>query len=76
MGFNFNNVAVFVKSHIPGTVDLTYGRVAALLRGIWEIAALYRSCELDMEIYVGRQDETHYWGHLAVYLTGVTRETV
>ena len=68
-------MAVFVKSHLPGTQELTYGILARLLRGMWEITTLFGSCELDMEVYVGGQGEAHYRGHLALYVTGNSRET-
>ncbi|CAD6579789.1 MAG: hypothetical protein ASARMPRED_009254 [Alectoria sarmentosa] len=69
MGFNSNNAAIFANSYSPGTRDLTYGTMATLLRGIWEITALFGSHELDMEVYSGRQDEAHYWGHIALSST-------
>ena len=68
MSFNSNNAAIIANSYSPGTRDLTYGTMAALLRGIWEITALFGSCELDMEVYSGRQDDAHYRGHIALSL--------
>lgn len=75
LGFNSNDVAVFMRSHLPGTQDLTYGILAGLLRGTWEIAALFGPCELDMEVYIGGQDEAHYRGHLALSRIGNSGET-
>lgn len=73
--FSSNSAAVAARSAFPGTKDLTYGTMAALLRGIWEIATLFGPFELDMDIYIGSQDHTHYHGHLALYLTDGSRET-
>lgn len=75
LAFSSNHAAVFVKSHLPGTQSLTYGTTGDLLRGVWEITALFGSCELDMEVYIGRQDAAHYRGHLALYLIGSSGET-
>lgn len=73
--FSSDNAAVVVRSQIPGTGVLTHGIVASLLRGIWEIAALFRPCELDMEVYIGSQDARHYRGHLALYFIADSTET-
>lgn len=70
-----DNAVITARSHFPGTQDLTYGIMARLLRGIWEITALFSACELDMEVYIGRQDEPHYRGHLALFLMAGPRET-
>ena len=69
------NAAIAAKSYRHGTQGLTCGIMARLLRGIWELARLFGPCELDMEVYVGKQDATHYRGHLALYLTAASRET-
>lgn len=75
MVFRWSNTAVAVKSHLPGTLDLTYQMTAALLRGVWELAALYSACEINMGVYIGREDEAHYRGNVAVYLTAGSSET-
>lgn len=69
------NAAILARSHLPGTQDLTYGIMARVLRGIWEISALFGPCELDMEVYVGGQDVTQHRGHLALFLIAASRET-
>ena len=63
-----------MKSHLPGALDLTLGTTAAVLRGIWEIVATYGSRELEIDVYVGRQDAAHYQGSCALYTTASTRE--
>ena len=70
-----DNAAIKAESHLPGTQDLTYGIMARVLRGIWEIATLYGPCELDMEVYVGGQEVTQYRGHLALFLIAASRGT-
>lgn len=76
MHFWRHNLAVSVKSYLPGTLELTYGTTATLLRGIWEIPMLYGgACELDMGVFLGKQDAAHYRGHLALSLIETTRET-
>lgn len=75
MVFSSNGATVAVQSHRPGARGLTHGTMAALLRGVWEMAALFGACELDVAVYVGRQDGAHYQGHLAVYLTVGSGET-
>ena len=69
------NAAIEAKSYRHGTQDLTCGIMSRLLRGIWEMAALFGPCELDMEVYIGGQDVTHYRGHLALYLLAASRVT-
>ena len=55
-----DNLAISVKSNVPGGLEITYGTTATLLRGIWEITMLYGACELDMEVVWGKQDEAHH----------------
>lgn len=69
MTLSSNTVGISAQSHLPGMAGLTCGTMASLLRGIWEITALFGSCELDMEVYISSQDPAHYRGHLSVYLT-------
>lgn len=66
--FLWHNAAISVHSHLPGTQDLTYRTNAVLLRGLWEVSRLFGPAELDMEVYIGSQDEAHYRGHLALFL--------
>lgn len=68
-------VSISVNSHLPGAVELTYGTTAKLLRGIWELSVLFEPCELDMEVYVGRQDVVNYRGHVALYQMPAAGET-
>ena len=75
MVFSWDNAVIAARSHLPGTLDLTYGTMATLLRGIWEITTLHGSCELDMEVYIGGQDPAHYRGHLALYSMEGSRKT-
>lgn len=73
--YGWLDVAVYARSHLPGTLDLTYGVTATLLRGIWEIAALYGANVLNMDVYIGSYDAAHYRGQLALYRTAVSKET-
>ena len=66
MVFSWNNAVVAARSYLPGTRDLTYGTMAALLRGIWETTTLHSSCELEMEVHIRGRDHTHY---RALFLT-------
>lgn len=47
---------------------MTNGIVATVLRGIWEITLLYHGCKLDLDVYVGRQDEAQHRGHVDLFL--------
>ena len=69
------NVAIYAKSHLSGTVDLTYGILASLLRGIWEIVSLYGANVLHMDVYVGGPDVANYRGQLALYRRAFSKET-
>ena len=73
--YSWLDTAIYVKSHLPGTLDLTYGNTATLLLGLWELVTLFGAYELDMDVYIGRQDETGYRGQLALYSTIGSRET-
>ena len=75
MFLNSDNAAIAATSHLPGTQDLTYGIMAKVLRGLWEITALFRPCELDMDVYIGGHDETYHRGHLSLYWIAASRET-
>ena len=73
--YGWYDIGVCAKSHLPGTLDLTYGITATLLRGIWEIAALFGANVLNMDVYIGRCDAAHYRGQLALYRTAVSKDT-
>lgn len=75
VSFSSDDAAVVMKSHIPGTRDLTNGMVASLLRGIWEIKTLFRPCELDMEVYVGLLNERQNQGHVMLHFIADSTET-
>ena len=75
MRFLWLNTAILAKSHLPGTLDLTYGVMATLLRGIWEIVSLWGANALDMEVFTGTDDEAHHRGRLTLYRTAVSKET-
>ena len=77
MLYVWHKTAVYAKSHLPGTVDLTYGITASLLRGTWEIVSLYGANALHMDVYVGRCDAAGYRGQISLYLyrTAVSKET-
>lgn len=66
--FVSDNVVIAVRSHRSGTLDMTNGIVATVLRGIWEITLLYHGCKLDLDVYVGRQDEAQHRGHVDLFL--------
>ncbi|MCJ1458148.1 hypothetical protein MMC28_008519 [Mycoblastus sanguinarius] len=66
--FRAPGLNILVTSHLPGTgTDLTFSSVAPILRGIWEVTALYGSFTLDLEIYIGGQSPAYYRGHVNVY---------
>ena len=69
------HTAIFAMSHLPGTLDLTYGICATLLRGIWEIVTLYGASVLNMDVYIGSYDAAHYRGKIALYPTSVPGDT-
>ena len=73
--YSWLGTAIYARSHLPGTLDLTYGVTATLLRGIWEIVSLYGANVLHMDVYVGRFDPAHYRGQLALYRTANTKDT-
>ena len=75
MLYRWLNTAIYAKSHLPGTLDLTYGVTATLLRGIWEIVSLYGANGLEMDVYVGRFDPAHYRGQLTLYRSAISKDT-
>ena len=75
MFYTWLNTAVYVQSHLPGTLDLTYGTTATLLTGIWEIVSLYGANVLHMDVFVGRYDEAHYRGRVALYQIAPSKDS-
>ena len=75
MLYSWLDTAIYATSHLPGTVELTYGVTATLLRGMWEIVALYGANGLDMDVYIGRYDPAHYRGQLTLYRTVISKDT-
>lgn len=69
VNFGVGSVAVAVKPGFPRTrFDLTYGSIAAILRGIWEMTALYGSYTLNVGIYVGGVAPGDLKGEASVYI--------
>jgi len=62
------SVGVSIKSHAPGTVDITYSMTAEILRGIWELTAYYGSYTLTVDIYVGAVRPALYRGRATVFI--------
>lgn len=77
MGTHFvsDNVAISILSHRSGSLDMTNGIIATVLRGIWEIATLYYGCQLNLDVYIGRQEEPQHRGHVEVFLRSIPSET-
>lgn len=54
---------------------MTNGIIATVLRGIWEITFLYQGCQLDLDVYIGRQDEAQHRGRVNLFKRASPSET-
>lgn len=73
--FISENVVISIRSHRSGTLDMTHGIIATVLRGIWEITLLYYGCQLDLDVYIGSQDGAQHRGHVNLFLRASPSET-